>query len=92
MDYHKLSKVLKVISWDAYPTWHDMDNDSQIAARLSFNHDVFRSLKGKPFLLMESTPSLTIGRKSEAPVKSFMAPLSIMLDMSIHAYSGRLPN
>jgi beta-galactosidase len=59
LDYRKLAEVVDVISWDAYPTWHDADSDGNIAAWFAFNHDLFRSLKKKPFMLMESTPSLT---------------------------------
>ncbi|QYR22531.1 beta-galactosidase [Paenibacillus sp. sptzw28] len=59
LDYRKFADVLDVISWDAYPTWHDAEDDSKLAAWFSFNHDMFRSLKGRPFMLMESTPSLT---------------------------------
>lgn len=57
LDYHKVTKVLDFASWDAYPEWHNGD-DTVIAQRAAFWHDVYRSLKQKPFLLMESTPSL----------------------------------
>ncbi|OAS14913.1 beta-galactosidase [Paenibacillus oryzisoli] len=59
LDYRKFADLLDVISWDAYPTWHEGKNDSQLGAYIAFYHDLFRSLKKKPFLLMESTPSLT---------------------------------
>lgn len=59
LDYRKMAKVLDVISWDSYPTWHDQKDDSQQAAMVSFYHDLYRSLKMKPFVLMESTPSST---------------------------------
>ncbi|MGO4495103.1 beta-galactosidase [Paenibacillus sp. 2RAB27] len=59
LDYRKFADILDVISWDAYPTWHEGQNDSQLGASIAFYHDLFRSLKKKPFLLMESTPSLT---------------------------------
>jgi len=59
LDYRKFSEILDVISWDAYPTWHEYQDDSQLAASIAFYHDLYRSLKRKPFLLMESTPSLT---------------------------------
>ena len=57
LDYHKVAQVLDFASWDSYPEWHNGD-DTVIAQRAAFWHDVYRSLKGKPFLLMESTPSL----------------------------------
>ncbi|MFC4104054.1 beta-galactosidase [Paenibacillus xanthanilyticus] len=59
LDYRKFAEVLDVISWDAYPTWHEQVDDSQLGASVAFYHDLYRSLKHKPFLLMESTPSLT---------------------------------
>ncbi|WP_027092498.1 beta-galactosidase [Cohnella thermotolerans] len=59
LDYRKFADALDVISWDAYPTWHEARDDSRVAAWFAFNHDLFRSLKDKPFMLMESTPSLT---------------------------------
>ena len=58
MDYHYLKDFVDVISWDAYPTWHEPDQ-IRCAVDTAFNHDYFRSLKHKPFLLMESTPSNT---------------------------------
>lgn len=59
LDYRKFAEALDVISWDAYPVWHNADSDADVAAWFAFNHDLFRTLKGKPFMLMESTPSLT---------------------------------
>ena len=57
LDYHKVAKVIDFASWDCYPEWHNGD-ESVIAQRAGFWHDLYRSLKKKPFLLMESTPSL----------------------------------
>ncbi|RCW61074.1 MULTISPECIES: beta-galactosidase [Halanaerobium] len=61
LDYSKFADEVDVISWDSYPSWHsDHESDSYRAADVAFMHDYFRSLKdGKPFLLMESTPSKT---------------------------------
>jgi beta-galactosidase len=60
LNYAKFVDDIDVISWDSYPTWHDQQDESYLAAYTAMNHDWFRSLKdGKPFLLMESTPSLT---------------------------------
>ncbi|OXM13660.1 beta-galactosidase [Paenibacillus herberti] len=59
LDYRELAKAIDVISWDAYPMWHKEASDVGMATWFAFNHDIFRTLKGKPFLLMESTPSLT---------------------------------
>lgn len=61
IDYREMAKILDVVSWDAYPSWHFTDDgdDVHLAAWTGFHHDMFRSFKNKPFLLMESTPSLT---------------------------------
>lgn len=57
LDYHALKDVVDFASWDSYPEWHNGD-DADIAQKTAFWHDLYRSLKRKPFLLMESTPSL----------------------------------
>ncbi|WP_058308836.1 beta-galactosidase [Gracilibacillus massiliensis] len=60
LDYSKMADDIDIISWDSYPTWHDTQDENFLAAYTAMNHDWFRSLKdGQPFLLMESTPSLT---------------------------------
>ena len=52
LDYSVFAKGMDVISWDNYPS-HDA-TPSEIA----FSHDLMRGLKaGKPFMLMEQTPS-----------------------------------
>lgn len=56
-DYRKIADVIDFASWDSYPEWHNGD-DAAIAQKTAFWHDLYRSLKQKPFLLMESTPSL----------------------------------
>ncbi|QAY66584.1 beta-galactosidase [Paenibacillus protaetiae] len=60
LNYWKFKDELDVVSWDAYPSWHEYKDNAELAAFIALNHDVFRSLKGgKPFMLMESTPSMT---------------------------------
>lgn len=60
LNYWKFAHELDVISWDNYPTWHGMEEDWKLAYKVAFVHDINRSLKkGKPFMLMESTPSVT---------------------------------
>jgi beta-galactosidase len=59
LDYSKFAKHLDVISWDAYPAWHnDWESTADLAMRVGFIDDLYRSLKQQPFLLMESTPSM----------------------------------
>ena len=60
LDYWKMAPEMDVVSWDNYPTWHGREEDWQLGSSVSFIHDIYRSLKGgKPFMLMESTPSIT---------------------------------
>jgi len=56
LDYQLLSQAIDIASWDSYPDWHSGD-DGMIAQKTAFWHDLYRSLKHRPFLLMESTPS-----------------------------------
>lgn len=72
LDYWKLVPHLDVVSWDNYPQWHgtgpvnhpwgrwDVEGrDWRLASDAGFVHDLNRSFKaGKPFLLMESSPSV----------------------------------
>ena len=55
-DYFDLSEGMDVVSWDSYPMWHSGDDVAR-AAEFAMNHDMMRSFKDQPFLLMESTPS-----------------------------------
>ena len=60
LDYWKFAKEMDIVSWDNYPMWHTNPSDVNLASDISFVHDINRSLKGgKPFMLMESTPSMT---------------------------------
>ncbi|WAH42057.1 beta-galactosidase [Alicyclobacillus fastidiosus] len=60
LNYWKFVDHLDLICWDSYPTWHDQADETEQAAWVSMIHDIKRSMKGgKPFVLMESTPSAT---------------------------------
>lgn len=59
-DYWKLAQAIDFISWDSYPMWHREEDETQLACYTAMYHDLMRTLKqGKPFVLMESTPSAT---------------------------------
>lgn len=60
LDYWKFALEVDIVSWDNYPSWHsDAMSTAELASNVSFVHDINRSLKGgRPFMLMESTPSL----------------------------------
>lgn len=58
LDYGKFAREVDVISWDAYPPWHnDYESTAFTASKLAFLNDYFRALKNQPFLILESTPS-----------------------------------
>ncbi|UQY42810.1 beta-galactosidase [Erwinia sp. PK3-005] len=59
-DYWQLAQPLDFISWDSYPLWHNERDETILACYTAMYHDLMRTLKqGKPFVLMESTPSAT---------------------------------
>ena len=55
-DYYQLAKVIDFTSYDSYPRW-GVGPDEENALIAAFNYDYMRSLKQRPFALMESTPS-----------------------------------
>ncbi len=60
LNYWRMARELDVVSWDSYPAWHGLEEDWRQGSAVSFIHDIYRCLKGgKPFMLMESTPSNT---------------------------------
>lgn len=61
LDYWKLMPELDLAAWDSYPAYHDRPDDwREQFVGVSMTHDLNRSLKGgRPFMLMESTPSAT---------------------------------
>ncbi len=58
LDYFKWARELDVVSLDNYPFWHFREDDVDMAACASFAHVLTRSLKKRPYLLMESAPSM----------------------------------
>lgn len=58
LDYQKFAGHVDIVSWDNYMDW-EMGDNAAMAADTAFVHDTFRSMKdGKPFFMMESTPSV----------------------------------
>jgi beta-galactosidase len=78
LNYDLFAKEVDVVSWDSYPAWHGNDQETwELAKDVGFVHDVFRSLKdGKPFLILESTPSLVNWHKVNKPKRPGMHLLS----------------
>lgn len=62
LDYYKWGKAMDVIAWDNYPAI------GEEAASIALTHDLMRGVGGgKPFLLMEQTPSVTNWLPYNAP-------------------------
>lgn len=54
LDYQKWAKYMDFVSWDNYPAF------DSVPAQPAMNHDLMRGIKqGKPFALMEQTPSVS---------------------------------
>lgn len=58
INYHEMAKELDIISWDTYPTWHK-GADPLVANDNGMQHDIMRTLKKQPYMLMESCPGAT---------------------------------
>jgi beta-galactosidase len=70
LNYRNWAPHVDVISWDSYPDWHCANHgDVMEAARTAFLADLNRGLKGKSWILMESTPSLTNWKSVNRPKK-----------------------
>ena len=69
LDYKKFRNVLDIVSWDNYPGWHKKE-EWITAIDCGLQHDLMRSIKKEPFLLMESCPSAT----SWKPVNKLKKP------------------
>ena len=75
IDYFRLAQVLDVVSWDSYSEWTGTTADVRIGVETAMAHDLNRSLKDKPFMLMESSPSATNWR----PIAKLHRPGAHML-------------
>lgn len=54
LDYRTWAKEMDFVSWDSYPS------PDATPGRMALNHELIRGLKGgRPFVLMEQTPSVT---------------------------------
>lgn len=79
LDYSQFAKHVDVVSWDSYPAWHnDYETLAETAMKSAYTHDCFYSLKHKPFLIMESTPSCINSQqynKSKRPGMNILSSL-----------------
>lgn len=77
-DYFEFAKILDYTCWDSYPEWHVYEDPEYIASYTAMNHDLMRSLKQKPFVLMEHTVSCTNWRPLSRLKKPGMEKLSCL--------------
>lgn len=87
LDYTKFAKDVDIISWDAYPEWHSEKDEINIAVWAATNHNIMRSLKKAPFLMMESTPSITNWKVNNIQKRPGMNQLSAMQAISLGSQS-----
>ncbi len=79
LDYWAFSKEVDVISWDSYPFWHEQQDEIRVAAQNAFANDQCRAMKqGKPWLLMESVPSIPTRKRIKKRKEPGMHLLSSM--------------
>lgn len=76
LDYWSFAPYVSTISWDCYPKWHREKNDHMEAVKTAFYHDLYRSMKDQPFMLMESSPNVTNWQGISIPKKDGMHELS----------------
>ncbi len=84
IDYRKFAKEIDIISWDNYIATKEYDPFKQAA-----NHDLMRSLKQKPFIIMEQQP----GRVNWKIVNKEYPPTYLSLWVKqgyLHGASGNL--
>ena len=78
LDYDKMQRELDVVSWDSYPFWHKVKDETDMAVKAAACHSMMRSMKKKPFMLMESTPSVVNWRVNNPVKRPGMHMLSSM--------------
>lgn len=79
LNYYELAREIDVVSWDSYPLWR-YQSDSRTALNTGMQHDMMRTMKHAPFLLMESSPSSL----NWQPVSKLKKP-GLLLNASLHA-------
>lgn len=77
IDYRRFANEIDCVSWDIYPHWHEK-NDAFVSSEASFVYDICRSMKHKPFLIMENTPGAISTPDVNKPKKPGMNILSAM--------------
>lgn len=55
LNHWEVAKELDFVSWDSYPDWHTK-KQADAASETAFLHDLYRSMKRRSYLQMESAP------------------------------------
>ena len=67
LDWARFAPHVDVVSWDNYPDYHADAGDPARALSVAFQHDFYRGLKRRPFLMMESNPGSGQGKRQKRP-------------------------
>ena len=90
LDYWRIADVCDFVADDCYPNWDDAKHYDEEAARYALLHDMHRSMKnGKPFLMMESTPSTLNWKEYYRLKRPGVHQLEMMLAMG-HGADGTM--
>lgn len=57
LDYWRIAEICDFVADDCYPAWYKGKTE-QTAAQYAMIHDMHYSMKGRPFLMMESCPGI----------------------------------
>lgn len=81
LDSFRFARVLDFASYDSYPSWGET-SDYSIALGAGFQYDITRSILNKPWILMESTPSMVNWKEICQPKRPGMHLASSLLTVA----------
>ena len=81
LDSFRFAQVLDFASYDSYPSWGET-SDYSIALGAGFQYDITRSILNKPWILMESTPSMVNWKEICQPKRPGMHLASSLLTVA----------
>lgn len=87
LDYPKFAGDVDIVSWDAYPEWHSEKDEVDIAVWTAANHNIMRGMKKAPFLMIESTPSITNWKKNNIQKRPGMHELTSLQAIGLGSQS-----
>ncbi len=81
LDSFRFARVLDFASYDSYPSWGET-SDYSVALGAGFQYDITRSILNKPWILMESTPSMVNWKEICQPKRPGMHLASSLLTVA----------